>query len=256
MITCLNCGHSFEGNYCPNCGQSANTKRIGWSFIRHDLEHFIHFDKSQFSTLWQLMTRPGEFIREFIDGKRKKYYYYPLTLLLLIGGAYGLLNYLVDLSPQNLFSQVIYFLDAIIFEEIYSFPKWIVENYAFLEFLVFMPIFAIASYLAFYQDRLYFWEHVVLSAYLSAQRIFIGLITFPILYLVKDSAYLEMVAVFTNIIELSFTIWAYLSFFKEKNTSKKILLLSLMFLIILVLLVVLEMFFYAFPQVTNLLTIA
>lgn len=251
MKTCLNCGHSFEGNYCPNCGQSADTKRIGWSFIQHDLEHFIHYDKSQFYTFWQLMTRPGEFIREFIDGKRKKYYYYPLTLFLLIGGLYGLLNYLVGLSPRNLFSQLIYFIDALIYAEAYSFPKWLVENYAFMELLLFMPIFAIASYLAFYQSKLYFWEHVVLSAYLSAQRIFIGVLSFPILYFLQDSDGLYLVAILVNIVELGMTVWAYLSFFKEQDISKKILLLLLMFIIIIVELLVINLVLYAFPQIST-----
>ena len=25
---CLSCGHEYEGNFCPNCGQKADTVRL------------------------------------------------------------------------------------------------------------------------------------------------------------------------------------------------------------------------------------
>ena len=70
-IECLNCGHEFSGNYCPECGQEGNpsvsiTDVIGGFFRQFgDLEHGF------WRTFWGLTVRPGEVLREYLGGLRK-----------------------------------------------------------------------------------------------------------------------------------------------------------------------------------------
>lgn len=45
MQTCKNCGHRFEGKFCNNCGQTADTNRINYHDLRHQLTHSLfHID--------------------------------------------------------------------------------------------------------------------------------------------------------------------------------------------------------------------
>ena len=42
---CKNCGTEFNGNFCSNCGQPAKLKRIDAHYIKHEIEHVLHYDK-------------------------------------------------------------------------------------------------------------------------------------------------------------------------------------------------------------------
>ena len=66
---CKNCEHTFEGNFCSNCGEPINLKRIDGHYIYHEIEHILHFDKGIFYTIRELLIRPGENIRSFVSEK-------------------------------------------------------------------------------------------------------------------------------------------------------------------------------------------
>lgn len=72
-IECANCGTTFAGNYCPNCGQKAHIHRT-LTAIAHDLIHgVLHLDGKLSHTLPLLMFRPGKLTRRYIDGERAKF---------------------------------------------------------------------------------------------------------------------------------------------------------------------------------------
>lgn len=72
---CLNCGTEFEGKFCPECGQSADTGRFTMRFIFENLmAAFLSKDGGIWYTLKNLFTRPGEMIVEILNGKRRRYF--------------------------------------------------------------------------------------------------------------------------------------------------------------------------------------
>lgn len=80
--TCLNCGNEFEGNFCPECGQSADTGRFTVRFIIENLlAAFLSKDGGIWFTLKSLFTRPGAMIVDILNGKRRKYFS-PFPMLL------------------------------------------------------------------------------------------------------------------------------------------------------------------------------
>lgn len=84
--TCLNCRLTLreEDNYCNYCGQSSATHRFSFGHILHEFFHaFTHTDKTVFSLVAGLLSRPGILVGEYLDGKRKKYFN-PFTFLLLV----------------------------------------------------------------------------------------------------------------------------------------------------------------------------
>ena len=81
-IRCLNCGAEFEGDFCPKCGQSAETGRFTMKFILENLlAAFISKDGGIWFTLRNLFTRPGAMIVEILNGKRRRYFS-PFPMLL------------------------------------------------------------------------------------------------------------------------------------------------------------------------------
>lgn len=81
--TCKNCETLFEGKFCPNCSQKANTHRFTIKHFLHDLFHAVtHTDKGILFLIRELLRRPGKVAREYNVGKRKKYFN-PITFLLI-----------------------------------------------------------------------------------------------------------------------------------------------------------------------------
>lgn len=71
---CLNCDTEFQGKFCPECGQSAETERFTMRFIFENLlTAFFSKDGIIWFTYKSLFTRPGAMIVEILKGKRRKY---------------------------------------------------------------------------------------------------------------------------------------------------------------------------------------
>lgn len=72
---CLNCGDSFDGNFCPRCGQDAKTKRFT---LRGAFLHMIDVwglgTQGMLRTLWHLFWRPGYMILDYLRGRRQSYF--------------------------------------------------------------------------------------------------------------------------------------------------------------------------------------
>ncbi|MFZ4478037.1 MAG: DUF3667 domain-containing protein, partial [Saprospiraceae bacterium] len=83
-MICKNCTQEFEGNYCPECGQKASTKRFTTRFLLKDVvKKEFPIDKGVLYTTRRLITAPGPMVREYLDGKRVNYTK-PFQYLLLI----------------------------------------------------------------------------------------------------------------------------------------------------------------------------
>jgi len=71
---CLNCGTVLVGNFCHNCGQQKITPGIS---VKNSLDEYfyksIYWESSFSYTVKELFLAPGNFVRNFINGKRKDY---------------------------------------------------------------------------------------------------------------------------------------------------------------------------------------
>jgi hypothetical protein len=72
-VTCANCGASFQGHYCSECGQKAHVHR-SLAAIGHDIMHgVLHLDGKLWTTLPMLTFKPGALTRRYIAGERAKF---------------------------------------------------------------------------------------------------------------------------------------------------------------------------------------
>jgi hypothetical protein len=71
---CLNCGTKVIGKYCHNCGQENTVPEESvWHLVMHFFNDITHFDGKFFTTLKDLLFKPGFLSSEYMMGKRMKY---------------------------------------------------------------------------------------------------------------------------------------------------------------------------------------
>ena len=70
---CANCGNTFEGNYCPVCGQRFDVGRVDWISVDQELMNFWSMLDSStlLSFILQMLGRPGYLISDYIKGRRQ-----------------------------------------------------------------------------------------------------------------------------------------------------------------------------------------
>lgn len=72
--TCLNCGAAVMGRYCHVCGQeNVEPKESFWHLVTHFFNDITHFDGKFFTTLKDLLFRPGFLSKEYMIGRRASY---------------------------------------------------------------------------------------------------------------------------------------------------------------------------------------
>lgn len=244
MTICKNCGSEVLENYCPKCGQKADTHRFTVKHILHDFFHsFTHVDSGILYLFKELFLRPGTVIREYTEGKRKKYFN-PFQYLVLTVAAVVFVTVKFDLGAL-LMGNLQMSGDGIAEFQI-QFTKFLYQYFNIFQFLT-IPLLSLYSYLLFRKSGFNYAENLVLNSFLSSQRHIYFLVFAPVFY------YFRAQAPGINRIFLTlwtaYTIWAYLGFYKPKNkiwAGVKAVIISFLFFISngLLLLAVFYLFFY------------
>jgi hypothetical protein len=117
QIQCLNCGTTFSGWFCPECGQKSQTKRLTLFAVTKDFVDAVSdSDKGFLKTVLDLSQNPGQMLRNYISGKRQRYlsagkYTFFLVILFTINISYleshfGFFEKLTGLLEQSQVTQV------------------------------------------------------------------------------------------------------------------------------------------------------
>ena len=177
-MKCLNCGNEFEGKFCPECGQKADTGRFTMRFIFENLAAaIISRDGSIWFTLKSLFARPGSMIVDILNGKRKRYFS-PFPMLFLALTLYILItSFTTGFMIQEAFSESEVALSqeagpndsqAV---EVYHTIKQIVSffsNHYTVCFLLTLPLFVVAARACYGRSnrkRYYRAEYIITIVY-------------------------------------------------------------------------------------------
>ena len=99
-IQCLNCGHIYEGQFCPHCGQKAKTKRLQFvEMFRNFIGAFVGGDNKFLNTCRDLIMRPGYMVRNYLLGRRIRYYH-PLQMYVYAITTYAIVSYVLGVSSS------------------------------------------------------------------------------------------------------------------------------------------------------------
>ena len=164
---CKNCEQMFQGNFCPNCGQSSHEHRINAHYFLHDIPHSVfHVDHGFFFTLKMLFSKPGLMIKEFLDGKRIKYFR-PIAYVMVMTALSTLLVKFLDWGTAKILEDN--GLKAHVSHNFF-------EHYFSVFIFLMIPVAALVTWLFFLRKKYNFWEHFLTNTYIAAQLNFMWIL--------------------------------------------------------------------------------
>lgn len=103
---CLNCGAELNGRYCHKCGQeNIEPKESFLHLVNHFVEDITHFDGKFFTTLKDLLFKPGFLSKEYLKGRRASYLH-PIRMYVFTSAIFFLIFFsfvhLVDKSNSRI----------------------------------------------------------------------------------------------------------------------------------------------------------
>lgn len=226
-MKCKNCNAIVRKNFCYTCGQSVRVGKITYKSILGDLFQGIFYIKNGFLfTLKALFVRPGEVIHAFLDGQRKRYFKPVVYVLILSTFHYLIVHWVGDSTwIESLISGMMENVNSSINITVGNKkPKipdvfiWFSKNYAYLTLLS-VPLFSLASWLAFLGLKAIYFEHFVLNLYTTGQQAIIYAF-FTLIYASFKSDFLESLS---SIIAILYVFVVFWKFFKSENRILNIL---------------------------------
>lgn len=107
--TCQSCGTSFQGNYCPRCGQSARIGRFSFkTAFRLFLDVWGMGNRGMFHSIRDLILRPGYMIRDYLSGCQSAYFppfkmfFILSTISLLLSNGIGFNKEEYQIQPEEI----------------------------------------------------------------------------------------------------------------------------------------------------------
>jgi len=114
---CLNCGHTVDERYCPQCGQeNIELHDSAWHLLIHYAQDLFHYDGKTWHTLRNLVRKPGLVAADYLDGKRVmniqpiRLYFFTSTVFFLVlfyivkpGTEQGIHNPMVEYKKRMYF---------------------------------------------------------------------------------------------------------------------------------------------------------
>lgn len=94
--TCKNCGTTYEGRFCPHCGQSHRTPRFEMANVfKNIISDFFNIEHGFTRNFIELFWRPGYMIRDYLKGRRINYHK-PFQTIFVLATIYLIVAHLLD----------------------------------------------------------------------------------------------------------------------------------------------------------------
>ena len=203
-MNCKNCNTEFDSNFCPNCGQPRIFKRIDGHYILHEIEHVIHFERGILYTIRELITNPGQNIRNYLSENRSRLIK-PIIFIVITSLLYSLL-----ISFFHIEDQYIKFQGEELDTPVKIF-KWIQSHYGYANII--MGIF-ITFWLKLFFRRYHYniFELLILLCFVTG----IGMLIYSLFALVEGLTKAKLMAI-GGMIGIGYCSWAIGHFFgKDK----------------------------------------
>ncbi len=206
MNNCKNCKHEVLGNFCSSCGQPVRLVRINGHYILNEIEHVLHFDKGILYTIKELLTRPGQIVREFITQDRgrlvKPILFIVLSSLIytLVSGFFHVKNgYVVfEGTKQSAVSDIF---------------DWIKNHYGYANIIIGMFI-AFWLKIFFKRSNYNFFEILILLCFTEG----VGMLLFSVFAIFEGLTKFHVMPI-SGIIFVLYASWAMGQFFDKQKVT-------------------------------------
>ncbi len=180
-VDCSNCGSRIEKNYCPECGQFYNPKRLtAAGFVSDFIDTFFALHKSYVLNLKHLLIRPRFVVENYWNGYRN-FYFSPNRMLLFTTLLLALYLYFFE----NTFLGINF--------EVESVPWLGVQFFITALFLFF---FILSTIITYFKKKKNLFEHLALNAYIFSIITSIFLILSDLLKYFYLADFLQLIFIF------------------------------------------------------------
>ena len=221
---CINCNEVHHFDFCPNCGQPYEKKKISFKVLYEDFkERVLGLDGKFIRTIIQAFKDPGYLSNTYIAGNRRQFvgpvgfFFICLTIYVLIMSYTGnspadllsneerLHDYQMDSDPTQL---EIYKLVGNLMNEYFK----IISFFSVLLFGFFIWLFNLKRGLNFLENLVFAFYYYAIVYLLS-----------PIQFLFMQKEFILYASLIALIIQIGYFIWAYVKFDVSKSTLKRVL---------------------------------
>jgi hypothetical protein len=207
LNNCKNCDKESIGEFCSNCGVPKEFKRINRQYITDEISSVLNLDKGIFYTIKELFIRPGNTVKGFIEGDRKRIVK-PIIFLIICSLIYTIAQQFFSFEAGYIKYDIKDRNDTPIMVKIF---EWFSKNYGYANIL--LAVFITFWIKIFFKKSNYnHYEIYILLCFIIGNSILIytllgiieSIIDFPILQL----------GLFINLIYIT---WAIGQFFGKKK---------------------------------------
>ncbi len=206
-MICKNCEYSYEGKYCPECGQKASVKRFSFlKFLQEGIfRDILQLERGFFYTMRELFLQPGVSMRAYLKGRRKPFFN-PIAMLLLMGSLYYIIEgfAVVNLHELSVFQES---AEGDFMSDVDAFSK----KYQKLFILLGVPASALASLLFFSKAGLNISEHIVVNSYRTSAEL---LLSVPVLFAAMFTKNEYLLAIIVSIVGIIILGYGFYFFYK------------------------------------------
>lgn len=201
-MNCKNCNELVTQNYCPNCGEAKELERIDGHYIMHEITHVLHLEKGFLFTIRELITRPGDNVKDYLTNNRNRLVK-PILFIILTSLFYSVVNNFYHFEDSY-----IKFSGAEMTSTTYIF-QWIQAHYGYANIM--MGIFiALWCKLFFKKYQYNFFEILILLCFAMGM----GMLIFAIFAILQGLFHIELMQI-AGIIGFIYTAWAIGQFFEK-----------------------------------------
>lgn len=213
---CPACGKMSPGNYCFHCGEKLEHGRVTFfQFLKSFPEIILHVGFNIFYTIYELIRRPGQMVKGYFAGNRKKHYK-PINFFLFIGGLVAVLFISNHISPPDSKMYEEWLDDKDLGQQLDKINTEYLTGILMLQF----PIVALCTWLFFRKKEHYFGEHLVANAYFVGEVSLIRIIFFPIYYFNNKTDVVDTMDGIYVILTIVYYIYAFYDWLYDRKTWK------------------------------------
>lgn len=205
-MNCLNCNTEVNSNFCPDCGQPKVLKRINGHYIVHEIEHVLHFERGILYTIKELITSPGQNIRNYLTENRSRLVK-PIIFIIVSSLIYSISNHFFHFQDGY-----INYLDSQK-TSTSTISKWVQMNLGYSNIM--MGIFIALWTKLFFRKRDYnIFEILILLCFVMG----IGMLIYAIFGVVYGLTHLNIMQ-FAGIAAFMYSTWAIGQFYDRGKAS-------------------------------------
>ncbi len=208
-MNCKNCNTEINLNYCPGCGQPAKLKRIDGHYIMHEIEHVLHFERGILYTIRELLTHPGQNVRNYISDNRSRLVK-PIIFIIVTSLIYTIVSHFFHIENSYIqYNEITKTTVSVVF-------KWIQDHYGYSNII--MGVFIAGWLKVFFRKYDYnFFEILILLCFVMGMSMLIYTL-FAIFQGVTGFRLMQI----GGMISIVYNTWAIGQFFDKKKVGSYI----------------------------------